>query len=270
MIDAILAVLYFPFDILLGWLGYLPPVVSISLAGVLSGVAVMLFQKHASRQDLLAQCKADLKLLKQKAKAARQAGDPDTARRLQGLIGRISGKYMGGALKPALWTVPLIGIVALWVGARLGFLPVRPGDVVEVVAHFEDGATGFAHVVPHEGLRPAGAAIARVEIPQGALGPQASWKVRAGSEGAFPLRLRHADRTYEVPIQVLKRGGRSPEPVTVFNTATATQDQLQAVELKLAPSLPPAWWNLTFQWAGLYLAVALVVALILRFAWRIQ
>jgi uncharacterized membrane protein (DUF106 family) len=52
--------------------------------------------------------------------------------------------------------------------------------------------------------------------------------------------------------------------VTVFQHATATGDQLQAVEIALRDSLPKAWWNLTFQWGGWYIVTALVVALALR------
>jgi uncharacterized membrane protein (DUF106 family) len=260
----LLEALYLPCDWILGWTSLLGPVWGVVAVGAVSGVAVMVFQKYASRQKELAQCKADLRILKDRSRKAKESGDRETAGRLGGLIGRISAKYMWGALKPALWTVPLIGVVALWCGSRLGFLPIRPGDAVEVVAHFEDGAGGFAHVVPGDGLRPAGPAIA---APQAG---EARWAVLAEKEGDHRLRVRHADRTYEVLVPVAARGGRPPEPVTVFNRETPRRDQLQAVELKLAPGMPEAWWNLTIQWAGLYLGVALLVALPLRFALGIQ
>ncbi len=260
----LLGALYVPCDWLLGWTFPLGPVWGVVAVGVVSGAAVMVLQKVASRQRLLGQCKADLRLLKQRARAAE---DRAAAARLRGLIARISAKYMWGALKPALWTVPIIGVVALWCGSRLGFLPLRPGDTVEVVAHFEDGAAHFAHVIPSEGLQPVGPAIAAVGTPKAG---EARWRVRAEKEGAHVLRVRHAGRTYGVSLPVAARGGRPPEPVTVFNRETPGQDQLQAVELKLAPGMPEAWWNLRLQWGGLYLAVALLVALPLRFLMKIQ
>jgi len=271
----VLNVLYVPLDWVLGWTARLPAAWAIAVVGVISGLAVMLFQKYASRQAVLGQCKADLRLLKLRIKAAKQAGDREAVQRLTMLLRRISGKYMWGALKPALWTVPLIGVVALWCGSRLGYVPVRPGDTLTVTAHFEDRAAGFAHVVPGAGLAPLGSAIAPVGTPQPA---QARWEVRAAVEGRFPLRVRYADRTYEVDVPVAARGGRPPEPVTVFAEATPTQDQLQAVELSLRPSvtcrmvpfLPAYGWNLDLQWASLYLWVALACAIVLRFALRIQ
>lgn len=272
---AVIRVFYPPLDLLLGWVACFPAFWAVTAVGVISGVAVILFQKYFSRQAFLAQCKADLQLLKRRVKDAKRHGDRETAQRLQGLIGRISGKYMAGALKPALWTVPLIGIVALWTGDRLGFHPVRPGDTLKVVAHFEDGASGFAHVVPSEGLPPVGPAIAAVEVPADAAGRQARWQVRAAAEGSFPFRVRHADRTYEVKIAV---GGRPPGLVKVFNDSTPDQDRLQALEFdlkptiqcRLVPFLPARDWNPDLQWASLYIWVALACALVLRFALRVQ
>jgi uncharacterized membrane protein (DUF106 family) len=271
----VLNVLYVPLDWVLGWSARLPAAWAVGVVGVISGAAVMVFQKYASRQSLLKKCKDDLRLLKLRIRAARQADDREAVARLSGLVRRISGTYMGGALKPALWTVPIIGVVALWCGSRLGFHPIRPGDVFKVTAHFEDRAAGFAHLVPVDGLVPQGPAIAAVGSPQAA---QASWEVRAAAEGLLALRVRYADRTHDVAIPVAARGGRPPEPVTVFADATPGQDRLQAVELGLRPSvrcrlvpfLPEAGWNPDLQWAGLYLWGALVCAVALRLALKIQ
>ena len=101
-------------------------------------------------------------------------------------------------------------------------------------------------------------------------GLQARWKLKAKSEGAAALQVHHGDRFYTIPISVAKSGGRPPEPVTTVNDASPTQDQLQAVEIKLSPSLPAAWWNLTWQWGGLYMIVTLAVAMGLRFLLKIN
>jgi uncharacterized membrane protein (DUF106 family) len=234
---------------------------AIVAVGVLSGVAVILFQKYASRQELLARCKADLKLLKPRIREAKRAGDAQAARRLLALQGRIGGRYLGAALKPALWTVPIIGIVGLWTGARFAYAPVRPGDEVVVVAHFEDAASGYAHVLPSAPLALAGPAIAAVDVPEGATGREARWTVKAAAAGDAVLPLRHAGETVRIAFPV---GLRAPEPVTVFRSATPGQDRLQAVEIRLRDSMPAAWWNAGLQWGGLYLVAALAVALALR------
>jgi uncharacterized membrane protein (DUF106 family) len=260
----VLRVLYVPLDWILGWASYLPLVAAIIVVGLLSGLAIVLIQKYGSRQEFLGRCKADLKKLKADLKAAKSAGDAARLARARALSGRISGKYMGQSLKPALWTVPAITIVALWTGARLGAQPVRPGETIEAVAYFEDGASGFAHVVPADGLEFVGPAICAVAVPKGEPGKQARWNVKAAREGRYTLAVRHGGQTYPVDLPVSARGGRPPDAVTLFVEETPAQDRLQAVELKLAPAMKPAWWNVWFEWAGLYILVAVLSALGLR------
>jgi uncharacterized membrane protein (DUF106 family) len=266
----VLNVLYYPCDWLLGWTLYFPPLVSISIVGVISGIAVIAVQKWGSDQKFLGQAKADLALLKRRMKAAKLAGDKDALARARGLSGKIGGKYMGSSLKPSLWTVPLLAVIGLWTGSRLGFLPLRPGDEVVVAAHFEDNAKGFAYVMPSAAFKTVGPLIAPLEIPPEGAGIEARWKLRAEQEGKINLQIRHGDRSYEVPFPIAKRGGRPPEAVTILNAASPAQDQLQAIEIKLAPSLPEAWWNLTLQWGGLYLITAVGLALALRFALKVN
>ena len=266
--SVLLDVLYAPCDLLFGWTSIFGPIVALTVVGVLSGLAVIFFQKYASNQDLLGRCKEDLKILKARMKESKAAGDVEGARRLQGLSGRIGGKYMWAALKPALWTVPIIGIVGLWAGARLGYLPLRPGEPLQVVAHFEDAAEGYAHVVTGGAFSVDGPAIAAAALQDGSR--QATWTVKALEAGDQTLKIRHGGRSYDVPIPVRARGGRPPELVTVFQEGSPRQDRLQAVELKLADSVPSAWWNLWLQWGGLYLLAAMVVALALRRVMKVQ
>jgi uncharacterized membrane protein (DUF106 family) len=266
----VLELFYIPCDWILGLTSYLPPIASITVVGVISGIAMALVLKYCSNQKFLGQAKADLALLKLKMKAAKQANDQDALARHRALSSRIGGKFMGASLKPSLWTVPIMAVLGLWTGSRLGYLPIRPGDEVVIAAHFEDNAKGFAYVQPAATFKGAGPLIAPIEIPADGDGLQARWKLRAEADGDIPLTIRHGDRSYSLPFPVARRGGRPPEPVTTFNAASPTHDQLQAVEVKLAPSLPEAWWNLTWQWGGLYMIVTLVVALGLRFVLKIN
>jgi len=191
----VLSLFYYPCDWLLGWSLYFPPVVSISIVGVISGVAVIAVQKWGSNQKFLGQAKADLALLKKKMKAAKQAGDQDALTRARGLSGKIGGKYMGSSLKPSLWTVPLLAVIGMWTGSRLGFLPLRPGDEVTIAAHFEDNAKGFAYVLPTPQFKPVGPLIAPIEIPKDGSGIEARWTLRAEQEGTPKLTIRPGGRS---------------------------------------------------------------------------
>lgn len=260
----LLNVLYIPCDWVLGWVERFSPVVSISVVGVISGVLVIATQKYASNQKFMGKAKADLDLLKAKMKSAKQAKDDDGLARARGLSGKIGGKYMVAALKPSLLTVPLIGVIGLWTGSRLGFLPLHPNDEVAVVAHFEDNAKGFAWVAPNDDLRLSGTLISAIEIPSDGGGLQARWTLRAQKPGASTLTIHHAGITHQIPLTISEAGGRPPEPVTTVGGPTKTQDTIQAIEVKLAPSVKEAWWNLWLQWGGLYLIVAMAIAFPLR------
>jgi uncharacterized membrane protein (DUF106 family) len=266
----VLNVLYVPCDWMLGWTERFSPALAISIVGVVSGLAIILVQKYGSNQKFLGQCKADLKFLKAKIKAAKAEGRTEALTRARGLSGRIGGKYMWASLKPALWTVPLIGVIGLWTGSRLGYLPIRPGQEIHVAAHFEDQAKGFAYVLPAESFALVTPPISPIAIPQDGGGMQARWTLKAQKEGTPRITLRSGGKSYDVEVPVAARGGRPPDPVTTIQEATASQDQLQAIEIKLADSLPVAWWNAWMQWGGLYLVVAVGTALLFRWLLKVH
>jgi hypothetical protein len=290
-----LELLYFPLEWLLAWTFYLPAAAAVAAVGVLSGLAVNLIQKYLSDQELLDRARADLRRLKELRREARASGDGEKRLRLSRLSRRIGGRYFWGALKPAFLTIPVIGIVALWTGARLGFRALRLGDEVAVVAHFDDGAAGFAHIVPNEGIAAAGPAIARVEYPRRKgsaeegddastaprglpvradartqTGRQASFRIRAANEGMFPLVVRHGGRSYEVELPVRASGGRPPDRVTFFDGRAPSEGALLAVELLLEPAVPGVWWTLYLGWAGVYVLAAVASGVGFRYALRVR
>lgn len=151
-LDPIFRVLYVPCDWVLGWVANLPPVAAIAVVGLFTGLGVNLFQKFCSDQKTLGRCKSDLDRIKALTRQAKAADDKDLVARLTRLGQRISGKYAGGSLKPALWTVPPVIVAAMWIGSRLGFEPIRPGQSVDVIANFEDDASGFASIAQMPGV----------------------------------------------------------------------------------------------------------------------
>jgi uncharacterized membrane protein (DUF106 family) len=257
----VLKVLYVPCDWLFGWTEHFSPIVSITIIGVISGIAVIVVQKYASDQAFLGRCKDDLAFQKKGMKAAKAADNQDALQRARGLSGKIGGKYMWAALKPSIWTVPLIGVIGMWTGSRLGYLPIRPDQEVTITAYFEDQAKGYAYVMPGDALE-GSPLISALVNKDGTL--QAEWKLRAGKEGENRISLRYAGETHELGLPIARKGGRPPEPVTTFSEATPAQDHLLKIQVTLADSLPAAWWNLKMQWGGLYLIVAVGVALALR------
>ncbi len=223
----------------------------IVVVGVLSGALVMALQKLLTNQSKLRTCREDLRILRTRIRSAGKAPH------LRSLSRTIGGRYFWGSLKPSLVTVPLLTAVAWWADAQFAFQPVAAGEELLVRAHFEDGAEGFAHVVPAEGIS-VDSSIAPVSAAQ------ASWKIKLSRSGA--VTIRHSDRSYEVEIPI---GSGAPAAITVFNRKSETRDQLQAVELGLTAAYPPAWWNLWLGWVGLYLWIATLSALLFKFLLRV-
>lgn len=265
----VLNILYVPCDWILGWTERFPAVVSVSIVGVLSGLGSILIQKYGSNQKLLGQCQADLDFLKQKIKRAKAEGRTEAVTRAQALSNRIGMKKFVGTLRPSLFTIPLFIVVASWAGSRLGYLPIRPGQEMTVAAHFENQARGFAYVLPNDAFKPVSPPIAPlVDSPclpgSKETDPHATWTLRADKDGDHRITIRGAGKSYEVVIPVASKGGYPPDPVVVLQGATPTEDQLQAVEIRLTDSMPAKWWNLGLQWMGLYCVVVLAAWLLFR------
>lgn len=334
----VMEVLYVPLDGALGWLGRLSGPAAVTMVGVFTGLGVNLFQKYCSDQKLLGNCKTDMDKLKKFSTEAKKAGDKDAAARLGRVLGRVSNKYMMGSLKPALWTVPPICVLAMWVGARLAFDPVRPGREVEIQANFEDEAGGFACLRPGNGLQARGPLISKVESAEPlrdkevekrceelknsspavwykpwswfgvravdraawykpwtwwfrketaedreariktwadksvpVRGMEARWTLIAPDKpGDYLVEVCYRGRVYPVKFPVRARGGPPPDYQTFFNWSTPGGDGLQLVQFNLRDSMPKAWWNLGWQWIGVYIIVAVVLGVGLRFALRVN
>lgn len=165
-LDPILRVLYVPLDWALGWMTSLNPVLSVTIIGVLTGMAMNLFMKFFSNQRLLGKCIADMDKLKLATAEAKKAGDKDRLAQLTNVSKLVNGKRAWASLKPALIPVLPVVVVVLWAMARLGYEPVRPGQLVDVYVDFEDEAAGnYVHIVAPDGLEVVGPTIVPVQPP---------------------------------------------------------------------------------------------------------
>jgi len=155
---------FYPFcDWILLWTAKLGGIGGIVLIGVLTGLGVNIFQKFCSDQRLLGKCKADLDKLKVVIKEAKKAGDQDRVTRAMNVSKRVSSKSVWASIKPALWTVPPVVVIAMWAGSRLGFEPVKPNQEVHLIACFENEARGHAALIAPEGVEVVDAPVSPIE-----------------------------------------------------------------------------------------------------------
>jgi uncharacterized membrane protein (DUF106 family) len=310
ILEPLIVPLYPLLDAVLGWTMQFGGVWGIVIIGVLTGLGVNLFQKFFSKQKLLGKCKADLDKLKKRMKEAKKAGDDDRHMGLLMASKRVSGKYMWNSLKPSVWTVPPVVVLVMWTWVRLGFDPVPPGREMRVTACFENEAKGIAHAIPSDGLKLLTPPVVRIgkyfETPKEekkrkeiekksqADGPvvlykpwtwfntappiprgiEAAWTVKADKPGEYTMLIRcptsEGMKDHVVLVPVIEGRGTPPQFMTSFLFDTPDMDHMQAVLIDVDDSMPPAWWNLKFQWMGLYIALAVIFGVGFRFALRVN
>ncbi len=311
LIDPVVAPLYPVCDFLLGWTTRLGGVWGVVVVGLLTGLGVNLFQKFFSRQKLLGKCKADLKKLKKFTAEAKKAGNDERVTQLMNVSKRVSGKYMWGSLKPAIFTVPPVLVICMWTWVRLGFDPVGPDKEIEVVACFENEARGYATMLasrddveiiggrvapitkwvetPKEKKKRAEAAKRAKDdgpvvlwkpwtwfnaTPLPDRGLEAHWRVRAKREGEHKITIRYPTeegmKSCEIDFPAFKGKSKPPEFITYLVFDTPGMDHMQTVQFDLKDSMPADWWNLWFQWMGLYILVAIASGVGFRFLFRVN
>ncbi len=310
LLDPVIVPFYPICDFLLGWTTKLGGVWGVAAVGLITGLGVNLFQKFFSRQKLLGKCKEDLKKLKKFTAEAKGAGNDERVTQLMGVSKRISGKYMWSSLKPAIFTVPPVLVICMWVGVRLGYDPVGPEKEVKVVACFENEAKGYATMLvsnkddvaiiggpvspvvryvenPEEKKKRTEAMTIALDDPAKWWNPftwgntplpergiEAHWTVKAEKEGEHKITIRYPTeegmKSREIDFPIFKGKSKPPEFLTYLVYDTPTMDHMQTVQFALKDSMPVAWWNLWFQWMGLYILVAIGGGVGFRFALRVN
>jgi len=239
-------------DYVLGWVLYLPrDAMLLVVAGLTSGILVAA-RKLTTDQDWLARAAADRKRLRELIRQARRNRDKEARKRHKATLLLIKTRSLRYEVKPLLVAIVPVALVATWCFSRLGYIPPKAGERLEVRAYLPSSAIGrLVHMAPVEGVQPEEGWIRRVvkdsppareglwETVNAAMrsffGAEASpggvavWHLRArGRPQAYPLRFHHAGRTYEYDLLVGCR--RYSPPVKAFDGGG-----VQAVEVVMRP-----------------------------------
>lgn len=117
----------------------------------------------------------------------------------------------------------------------------------------------------------------RDNAPPPLIGQEAHWKIAAAREGDYAMSFRYPTeaglREHQIEVPILAGSGYAPEFMSVFGFDSPTLDHVQVVQIGTigkSESMPVAWWNLWFQWMGLYVLVAVACGVGLRFALRVN
>jgi hypothetical protein len=202
-------------DFLLGWLLYLPRDVTLAVVVVFTALLLIAARRLTAPQDLLRRAAEDSRRLKQLLKEARRQGDKAAMQRIRGtrsLIGLIKLKSEGWPLVASLLPIAL---VATWALFRLEYLPVRPGQKIELALYTPVTVAGdVAYVVPEEGFKVEGTWLRRVRAVTDDGPPHglAVWDCEADKEGIYKLviRLSENGRSFDRELMVGRRFYAAP------------------------------------------------------------
>jgi hypothetical protein len=251
------------FDLLLGWLLWLPRDASVILLGLLSAVLAVGIRRLVCDRQVVELIRRDERVLRRLIREARRAGDRASLtrhRRVRAAVARL--RFSQEVRSLAVMILPLLALVP-WASARMEFLPPRGDESVELVAWLPASSVGEAvHLVPAAGLEAPDGWIRAITPSQreGQTRGRAEWRVRAAS-GASPYRLtlRFRDRSLEHGMLV----GQSTyaAPVIIHGEDIATELRLRRyVPLGISRignlGVPP--------WVIAYLVVTLTMALVLN------
>jgi uncharacterized membrane protein (DUF106 family) len=112
------------------------------------------------------------------------------------------------------------------------------------------------------------------ETPAPGLGLEAHWEVRATETGTHKLTVRYSaqdgSQSNAVDFIVGQGNGPPPEFINFFIFDTPGMDHMQSLQFDIEDSMIPAWWNMCFQWMGVYVLVAIVGGVGFRFLLRVN
>jgi len=242
-------------DSVLGWILYLPRDLELLVVAVMTSAALTLTRKWVTDQEWLARAAADQAQLTRMVKEARRAKDRDAIQRHKATVTLIKMQSMRFELKPLLWAIVPVALLATWAFSRLAFIPPKAGDPVEVRAYLPKSAIGqLIHVAPEDGLEAVDGWVQPVTADQPAsadgwwdrvgarlgtfLGDKAPplegvavWHIVSRDTNVHTLRLRYAGRNYGKSFQAGTR--HYATPVEFYPDAPVRRIELDQHQLRL-------------------------------------
>jgi hypothetical protein len=263
-------------DFLLGWLLRLPRDLTLVTVAMFTALLMIAVRRFTTNQDLLRRATEDGRRLRQLAREARREGDKPSLqryKRTRALIGMLKLKAEG---LPLLVSLLPIGLLATWALFRLEYLPVKPGEEIELRVYTPVADAGeVIHVVPVEGVVAEGGWVRQVKAvtEDGPAYGLATWELRAKAQAEpYTLTLRLKNHTFERELLVGRRTYALPVVDYGDDYVSEWKRQpyhwlggalhIQALGLRGVPGIPalglPAW---------LIGYVILVIPLTLFFKW---
>jgi hypothetical protein len=200
-------------DFLLGWLLLLPRDLTLAIVVIFTALVLIAVRQLTAPQDRLRRAAEDNRRLKRLLKEAKQRGDKEASARYQSTRSLISMVKLKAEGWPLVGSLIPIALLATWALFRLEYLPVRPGQPIELILYTPVTAAGeVAHVVPEEGLKVQDGWVRRIRAVTDDGPPHglAAWNFEAGPERVHKLIIRLNDGGFERDLIVGRRFYAAP------------------------------------------------------------
>jgi hypothetical protein len=197
-------------DFLLGWLLRLPRDLTLLTIATFTALLMIGVRRVTTNQDLLRRAATDGRRLRQLAKEARRQGDKNALQRYKTTRSRIAFVKLKAECLPLVVSLLPIGLLATWAMYRLEYLPVKPGEIIELAVYTPvvDAGEVIHVVLPAHGVAVDGTPIRKVQAvkEEGQSYGLATWNLRAeGRPEPYTLTLRIKDRSFERELLVGRR-----------------------------------------------------------------
>jgi len=241
-----------------------PPIVGLAVLSVLVGIGMLWVYRKTSDQEKIRSVKRRLHALLLELRV--YADEPGVTLRTQGSLLAANLRYMGLALRPALWMALPVAILLVHLEGFYGRAPLTPGREAIVTAALPAGTAGS---VP-ELLPPPGVELSAPPVrilDQG----EVSWRIKPLGTVSGQLRFRTGSGTIEKTIEA---GGR-PRLIagkrvrTVFSAfwhpdePRLESDDVEWVEIRY-PDADVGLGKLRMNWLLWFVIISMLAALALR------
>jgi len=241
-----------------------PPIVGLALLSVLVSIGMLWVYQKTSNQEKIRAVKRRLHALLLEMRV--YADEPRVTLRTQRALLAANVRYMGLALRPAMWMAIPVALLLVHLEAFYGRAPLPPGKEAIVTAALRGPGSGPAP----ELLPPAGVEVSAPPVrilDQG----QVSWRVRPVGDVSGELRFRIGGRTIAKTIEAGGRPrfipGKSVRPLFSAlwhpDEPRIEAEDVEWVEIRY-PDADVALWGIRMNWLVWFVIISMLAALALR------
>jgi uncharacterized membrane protein (DUF106 family) len=239
-------------DPLLGWLLYLPPLLSIIIIAFVISLLITLVYKLVTNQDLMKDLREEQKEFQKQLKELKDK--PEKAMKVQSEMMETNLKYMSHSMRPTLFTFVPIILIFGWLNSHMAYYPLYPNNPFEVVSEMDKSAIGEVTLNIPDGLE-----FVNSQNTQEMVNNQVKWIIK-GNEGEYNLTFQYNEE--EVSKQILITRQREYYPVEKTIKDTSFKKILIGNEKVKPLEGVPLVGN--WGWLGAYILFSIIFSMTLR------